>query len=65
MVATSGGKVTVAPAERSEKTTASPAVDRPQTVSSGNGGHSWATKGTWDAGAIEGIAEGIQVDMLN
>jgi len=40
-----GGKVTVAAAEHSEKTASSPAVDLPQTVSSGNGGPDWATWG--------------------
>ena len=47
-----GGKVTVAAAEHTEE------LGREQTVSSGNGGHDWATAGT---GGIEGLAEGIQV----
>ena len=55
-VLAAGGKVTVAAAEHSED----PPVDRPQTVSSGNGEHDWATSG----GEIEGLAEGIQVVAL-
>jgi len=48
----------VAAVEHSEKVTA----DRPQTVSSGNGGPEWVTR--W-GGVIEGLAEGIQVVALN
>ena len=72
VVAFYGGKVTVAAAdsrssiswltarERSEETASSPAVDRPQTVSSGNGDHDWATGNMFGLlGAIEGLADGI------
>ena len=46
--------------ERSEETASSPAVDRPQTVSSGNGDHDWATGNMFGLlGAIEGLADGI------
>ena len=47
-------KVTVAAAEHSET------VDRPQTVSSGNGGHDWATQGgrLWTAGPDHGARGG-------
>jgi len=44
------GKVTVAAAEHSEE------VDRPQTVSTGNGEHDWTTA---HDGEIEGLADGI------
>ena len=47
-----GGKVTVAAAEHSYE------MDRPQTVSAGNGRHDWATQ---RGGEIKGLAEGIQV----
>ena len=47
-----GGKVTVAAAEHSEE---EGTADRPQTVSSGNGGHDWAA-----AAGGEGLYEGMQ-----
>ena len=49
VLANQHGKVTVA------------AVDRPQTVSSGNGVEDWATR---YRGEIEGLAEGIQAKVV-
>ena len=47
-----GGKVTVAAAQHTEDEST---ADRPQTVSSGNGGHDWAA-----AAGGEGLYEGMQ-----
>ena len=51
--------MTVAAAERTEKTETAPAVVRPQTVSSGNTRHDWAKS---QRSVIEGLAEGIQLN---